>query len=122
MLKLAGTKNITAAANEVVRTLSSYPKAISHGVVASKILEKIITFKGQQIEKIALIKSVQGEVKNMFPDVENSVHTVIQHLDMDHTDAVKRFGRQCYNPGSLQVFWQIYLVSINVPILQITLK
>ena len=122
MLKLAGTKNITAAANEVVRTLSSYPKAISHGVVASKILEKIITFKGQQIEKIALIKSVQGEVKNMFPDVENSVHTVIQHLDMDHTDAVKRFERQCYNPGSFQVFWQIYLVSINVPILQITLK
>ena len=41
ILKLSGTKNITAAANEVVRTLSNYPASISHGVVAAKIIDKL---------------------------------------------------------------------------------
>ena len=102
ILKQAGTKNVTAAANEVVRTLSNYPPSISHGVVAAKIMEKIITSK-QPIQKQELLKSIQKEVKNMFPDVESSLHSVFQHLETDHFSAVKHFGRQCYNPGSFQV-------------------
>ena len=102
ILKLSGTKNITAAANEVVRTLSNYPASISHGVVAAKIIDKLITSK-HPIEKEELLKSIQKEVKNMFPDAESSLHSVFQHLETDHFSAVKHFGRQCYNPGSFQV-------------------
>ena len=102
ILKLSGTKNITAAANEVVTTLSNYPTSISHGVVAAKIIDKLITSK-HPIEKEELLKSIQKEVKNMFPDTESSLHSVFQHLETDHFFAVKHFGRQCYNPGSFQV-------------------
>ena len=110
ILKQSGTKNVTAAANEVVRTLSNYPASISHGVVASKIMEKIITSR-QPINKQELLKNVQNEVKNMFPDVESSLHSVFQHLETDHFSAVTHFGRQCYNPGSFQVRYLLVVIS-----------
>ena len=110
ILKQSGTKNVTAAANEVVRTLSNYPASISHGVVAAKIMEKIITSK-QPINKQESLKNIQKEVKNMFPDVESSLHSVFQHLETDHFSAVTHFGRQCYNPGSFQVRYLLVVIS-----------
>ena len=88
---------------EVIRTLSNFPPAVSHGITAAKIVQKIVLDKNNTTSA-DIIETVKNEISDKFPDVVHSIDSVRQHIKKDHVSAVGDvFGRPCYNPGSFQV-------------------
>ena len=84
---------------EVIKTLTTWPLAKTHGVVASKIVAHLIK-SGSDYN----ILDIKSEIAADHPDVHrniNDVEDVIQE-EMDHTSAVKLFGSACSSPGSFQ--------------------
>ena len=85
--------------NEVIQTLSSYPTSVSHGMVASEIIRKLIQ------DPTYNILSIKDEIKSKYPDVSKSIAGIenVVSEKMDHVKAVIYvFGSPCYNPGSFQ--------------------
>jgi len=88
---------ILAKSVEVIKTLSSWPTAVSHGTVAVNIVLKLVSGDANAVE------SAQKEAIDTHPDVAKSILAVKKNLDVDHVTAVGfGFGRPCYNPGSFQ--------------------
>lgn len=101
-LKLAedDPKAALAEAEKVIKTLSSWPTAVSHGLVACDIVLKMVAGTGSPEEAIKMAKK---EAVDGHPDVAKSLLAVEKNLDVDHVTAVGfAFGRPCYNPGSFQ--------------------
>ena len=96
---------------EVIKTLSTWPTAVTHGVVASKIVAHLIE-SGSDYN----ILDIKSEIAADHPEVHRSisdVEEVIQHK-MDHTRAVNYvFGSPCYNPGSFQGALHTVLTSTS---------
>ena len=96
---------------EVIKTLSTWPTAVTHGVVASKIVANLIE-SGSDYN----ILDIKSEIAADHPEVHRSisdVEEVIQHK-MDHTRAVNYvFGSPCYNPGSFQGALHTVLTSTS---------
>lgn len=96
--KFAGEDGLTEKVKEMVTTMSTWPTAVSHGMVAARILEKFVV--GKEADPI---RTTKAEIQNEFPDVFDSLEAVEAHLSDDHVKAVGFvFGRPCYNPGSFQ--------------------
>merc|ERR1712198_588279 len=106
-LKLADDPDVLVKAEKVIKTLSSWPTAVSHGVVACNIIVKMVGTKEE--DKTTAIKAAKKEAVDAHPDVEKS-------LDVDHVAAVGfGFGRPCYNPGSFQGAIHAFLTSDDFP-------
>ena len=111
--KYYGTKGFVNISLDVIQTLSTWPTAISHGMVASKIVGHLIE-SGSGYN----ILDIKSEIETEYPDVYSSIQDIegaIQH-DMEHTRAVNYvFGSPCYNPGSFQGAIHAVLTSKSYP-------
>ena len=95
VVKFAGEEELTERVLKVATTQSTWPVAVRHAVVASKIIEAFVLGREEPIE------TVGQEIKVNFPEISRELEQVKQTLDIDHTTAVGMiFGRPCYNPGS----------------------
>jgi hypothetical protein len=98
--KYHGTEAFEDITLEVIKTFSTWPTAVKHGVVASKIVGHLIK-SGSEYN----ILDIKSEIATDYPEVYRSIsdiEEVIKH-GMDHTRAVNYvFGSPCYNPGSFQ--------------------
>ena len=98
--KYYGTESFDEISSEIIKTYSTWPTAVAHGMVASKIVGHLVE-SGADYN----ILDIKTEVAADYPDVCRSisdVEEVIKH-GMDHTRAVNYvFGSPCYNPGSFQ--------------------
>ena len=98
VLKLADDPDVLTKAEDVIKTLSSWPTSVSHGVVACNIMVKMVN--GRENEAI---QEAKKEAIDTHPDVAKNLANVDKVLGTDHTTAVGFvFGRPCYNPGSFQ--------------------
>lgn len=105
-LKLAGDSDVLTKAEDVIKTLSTWPTAVKHGVVACNIILKIVS----GIENP--INAAMKEAIDTHPEAAKSLAFVQKNLDVDHVDAVGfGFGRPCYNPGSFQGAVHAYMQS-----------
>merc|ERR1719325_419187 len=96
-VKFAGQEGLVERVLKVTTTQSSWPVAVRHAVVASKIIEAFVLDREEPIQTVA------REVEPNFPEISRELEEVRNTLEVDHFTAVGRiFGRPCYNPGSFQ--------------------
>ena len=94
-VKFAGQEGMVERVLKVTTTQSSWPVAVRHAVVASKIIEAFVLDREEPIQTVA------REVEPNFPEISRELEEVRKTLEVDHFTAVGRiFGRPCYNPGS----------------------
>jgi len=94
-VRFAGEPGLVEKVVKVATTQSSWPVAVRHAVVATKIVEAFI------LEREDPINSVAREIEPDFPEISRELEQVESSLDVDHSRAVGMiFGRPCYNPGS----------------------
>jgi len=93
--KYAGTENLTEKVLQVTTTQSTWPVAVRHAVVASKIVEAFIVGSPDPMAE------VKNSIRSDFPEILKEIEGVESTLTISHTEAVGLiFGRPCYNPGS----------------------
>lgn len=111
--KYYGTEEFEHITVEVVKTFTTWPTAVTHGIVASKIIGHLVQ-SGSQYN----VLDIKSEIAEEHPEVLRSisaVEEVIEHK-MDHTRAVNYvFGSPCYNPGSFQGALHAVLTSKSYP-------
>jgi len=97
--KFLDDENLNTYSMDAIKTLSTYEIAVQHGMVASKLIAKLL--KDPEFDIMSMGKEIGPE----YPKVVNSfvgIHLVNEEK-MDHTKAVNQvFGSPCYNPGSFQ--------------------
>jgi len=94
-VKFSGQEEMVERVLKVTTTQSSWPVAVRHAVVASKIIEAFVLCREDPIRTVA------REIQSDFPEISQELSQVQQSQDIDHSTAVGRiFGRPCYNPGS----------------------
>jgi len=96
VVKYAGSSDLMEKVLKVTSTQSSWPVAVRHSLVASKIIEAFVLNKEDPIE------TVQTEIKAEYPEIAREIEDIKRNMDVHHTQVVARFGRPCYNPGSFQ--------------------
>jgi len=85
---------------QLIKTLSQWPTSISHGLVAGRIIWKLLNTEDAMTDVIGQVKK---DIASQFPDVAESMQTVDANMSTEHYTAVGDvFGRPCYNPGSFQ--------------------
>jgi hypothetical protein len=95
-----GTPDLAGRVEELITSLTTLPKAVTHGKVAAKILEKVVLEGGEGGDFVA---ATLEETRHAFPTVAASLDAVYANLKVDHVSAVQTlFGSPCYNPGSFQ--------------------
>lgn len=95
VVKHAGEKDLVEKVLRVATTQSTWPVAVRHAVVASKIIEAFIQ------GAIDPFKQVEDAVRSEFPEIYKELQTIKSMSNTPHTEAVGYvFGRPCYNPGS----------------------
>ena len=98
--KYVGSDTFDEMSLEIIQSMSTWPTAVSHGMVASKIIANIIR-TGDAYN----IMDIKQEIADSYPDVVKSLEAVesVIKQDLHHTRAVNYvFGSPCYNPGSFQ--------------------
>ena len=98
--KYADSDTVDEMSEEVIKTLSTWPTAVSHGMVASKIIAKLIA-AGPDFK----IMDIKPEIQETFKDVHKSLGDIeeVMGQKLEHVRAVNYvFGSPCYNPGSFQ--------------------
>ena len=94
-VKFAGQEGLEKAVLKVATTQSTWPVAVRHAMVASRIIEAFI------LEREEPIVSLAREIEPDFPEISREMDLVVDSLEVDHGKAVGQiFGRPCYNPGS----------------------
>jgi len=91
----AGRPELRGHVVELASTQSTWPTALRHAQVASRIVELFLL--GQD----DAIKMAGEEAAGEFPEIAKELELVASHTGVKHVDAVGRlYGRPCYNPGS----------------------
>jgi len=97
VVKLAGEEGLMDKVFRVTTTQSSWGVAVSHALVASKIIETFL-LNNQPHDTF---RAVADNVRAEFPDIHEELKMIESMQDADHIKAVGYiFGRPCYNPGS----------------------
>jgi len=95
VVKYAGQPNLMDKVLQVTQTQSTWPIAVSHALVASKIIEFYIQNDSNPIE------STKTAIRGDFPQIYKELEMIQSLKGTPHVDAVGSiFGRPCYNPGS----------------------
>jgi len=95
VVKYAGTSDLMDKVKKVTSTQSTWPVAVRHGMVASKIIEAFLINSGDPIE------AVKKDIESDFPEIAKEIEEIKSATTVHHTKAVGHiFGRPCYNPGS----------------------
>lgn len=106
VLKHSGQSDLMMKAEDIIKTLSSWPTAVSYGLVACNIMDKFIQGKEDPIGE------AKKEAIDTYPAVAQGIQSVEKHKNTDHVYAVgMAFGRPCYNPGSPQGAMHAFLTS-----------
>ena len=85
----------TPQVKKVTTTQSSWPVAVRHALVASRIIEAFILQPSPDT-----LAHVKQEIKAEFPEIYQEFDIIEKQRDTPHTQAVGMvFGRPCYNPG-----------------------
>jgi len=95
VVKYAGAENLTEMVEKVATTQSTWPVAVRHAMVATKIVEAFILNNSDPF------KNVQHDIKAEYPEIYEELRGIDDMLNIDHKEAVTYiFGQPCYNPGS----------------------
>lgn len=95
VVKYAGDSGLMDKVLQVTKTQSTWPVAVSHALVASKIVEAFIQNEAD------VFGSVKEAIKLDFPEIYKELEMIESIHSTPHVQAVGYvFGRPCYNPGS----------------------
>lgn len=95
VVKYAGSSDMMEKVMKVTSTQSTWPVAVRHGMVASKIVEAFLISSGDPIE------NVKKDIESDYSEIAREIEEIKSTLTVGHTEAVGLiFGRPCYNPGS----------------------
>lgn len=95
VVKYAGSGDLMERVRKVTSTQSTWPVAVRHAMVASKIVEAFLLGRPDPIE------TVKNEIGSDFPEIMKEIEDIENTLTVGHTKAVGFiFGSPCYNPGS----------------------
>jgi len=95
-VKYAGSEDLMEKVLKVTSTQSTWPVAVRHAMVASKIVEAFLLDTSADP-----IESVKSSIKSEYPEILKEIEDIESTLKVGHTQAVGHiFGRPCYNPGS----------------------
>jgi len=98
-----GDDQLEVKVEEVIRVLTNWPTALSHGLVAARILGKLLNvdLDGKSMKEI--VTDTANEVSEEYTDVSGNIMTVLETpTTVNHSDAVGKMGRACSNPGTVQ--------------------
>lgn len=95
VVKYAGNSDLMDKVLEVTKTQSTWPVAVSHALVASKIVEAFIQNETDPFD------FTKKAIKSDFPGILKELEMIESIHSTPHVQAVGYvFGRPCYNPGS----------------------
>jgi len=95
VVKYAGDPGLMEKVLKVTTTQSTWPVAVKHALVASKLIESFLLNVEEPFKVIG--EGIKGE----FPEISEELTQISQMQQANHIEAVGYvFGRPCYNPGS----------------------
>jgi hypothetical protein len=84
---------------KVTTTQSTWPVAVRHALVASRLVEAFLLQATPDP-----MAHVKGTIKDEFPEIWEEFGVIESQLATPHTQAVGMvFGRPCYNPGRIKM-------------------